>query len=775
MAKLWLRVSIGLAFALSSVPLGRAQESARSWPKDTNTYTRPAVPADAAAPPAAPSVPTTNTHLMRVYDVIINNTDPNLRFNDTLGGSETSIAIDPNNRNQIVITAFSGAWGSFAPLWLSRDGGQSWTKEFTIGAPAGVNNAGCPCDQTFDYGVNFANGNPLFTNLFGSLLDADGNIYTGNIFDPSLQGNWTYQFDTATNASQTTNRVAVSIGKADQPWMVRSRVTGSATTDQVHVAYGDFGESPVATRVSSTDTTTPPHFVNPWDQKTGTTSGAVNPGHRLAVDPRNGWVYSLWQTCVGNCANLTDNPKTIDYMLNRSTDNGITYSLNGSSTGILVSSGLSTQPQPKFGTVNALLGGVDHAAVDPSTGDLYYVWGSADSNINNGLLMIRGFDNGQGGIAFDMFHNVFAPTSGVQAALPQVAVTQHGTVGVFYYTFNGMVSGFPQFTAWLAVSADKGATFTSQQLITFLSPTTDNGNGRQRIIGDFIQMKAIDNCFYGSFVANRAAFSGSLAIMDPIFFKACYGQSASTHDLSGDGFSDVLWRNSNGGVALWTMFGGNTILSSAGLGNVPTNWQIVGQRDFDGNGFSDVLWRDNGGGVAMWMMQGATITQAVGVGNVPANWVIASTGDYNGDGYADILWRDTISGGVAMWLMQGPTIIGSAGVGNVPTNWVIAGTGDFNGDGMSDILWRDNNSGGVTMWLLSGTSIIGNFGVGNVPTNWVIAGTGDFNADGRSDILWRDNNSGGVAMWLMSGATVIASLGVGNVPSDWQIQGVNAD
>ena len=246
MAKLWLRVSIGLAFALSSVPLGRAQESARSWPKDTNTYTRPAVPADAAAPPAAPSVPTTNTHLMRVYDVIINNTDPNLRFNDTIGGSETSIAIDPNNRNQIVITAFSGAWGSFAPLWLSRDGGQSWTKEFTIGAPAGVNNAGCPCDQTFDYGVNFANGNPLFTNLFGSILDADGNIYTGNIFDPSLQGNWTYQFDTATNASQTTNRVAVSIGKADQPWMVRSRVTGSATTDQVQptnwviAGTGDF-------------------------------------------------------------------------------------------------------------------------------------------------------------------------------------------------------------------------------------------------------------------------------------------------------------------------------------------------------------------------------------------------------------------------------------------------------------------------------------------------------------------------------------------------------
>ena len=64
-------------------------------------------------------------------------------------------------------------------------------------------------------------------------------------------------------------------------------------------------------------------------------------------------------------------------MLNRSTDgNGLVCGLNGQSGGIVVSIGLSTQPQPKFGTVNALLGGVEHAAVDPSTGDLYYVWGS---------------------------------------------------------------------------------------------------------------------------------------------------------------------------------------------------------------------------------------------------------------------------------------------------------------------------------------------------------------------------------------------------------------
>jgi hypothetical protein len=778
MVSLCLHIIVAFGLTLSWMTLARAQESARSWPKDTNIYSRPAVPGDTAAPPRAPPrAPTTSTNLVRVYDVIVNNTLTNLKDFDVLGGTETSIAVNPNNRNEIVMTAFSGIWSaypSWAPLWLSRDGGQTWTKEYTVGQPFGVNVDSCPCDQTFDYGTLYTAGGPLYTNLFGSILAGSNgnNIYTGHIFDPALQGNWSQYLDSSTNMAERTNQNAHSIGQADQPWMLRKR--GSVfnpNNEYVHVAYDDFGGSPVLMRVATSDGNPLPHFPYANDVSVGTSSGAINPGHRLATDPRNGWVYSLWQTCFNNCANLTDNPKGINYMLSRSPDDGVTWQLNGSFTGIQVASGFSTQPQPKFGTVNALLGGVLHAAVDPSTSDLYYVWGNRNTFGTNDLWITRVYNCGIDTVCTDLpkIVNNDILVAGRDAALPSVAVTSHGTIGVFFYTYDGIVFGFPQFTAWLAVSTDRWSTNTTHDLRTFLSPATDNGNGRQRVLGDFVQMKALDNCFYGSFVANRAAFYGSTAIDDPVFFKACYGQSASTHDLSGDGFSDVLWRNSDGGVALWTMFGGNTILSSAGIGNVPTNWQIVGQRDFDGDGFSDVLWRDNGGGVAMWMMQGATITQAVGVGNVPTNWVIVSTGDFNGDGFADILWRDTISGGVAMWLMVGPTIIGSAGVGNVPTNWVIAGTGDFNGDGMSDILWRDNNSGGVAMWLLSGTSIIGNFGVGNVPTNWVIAGTGDFNGDGMSDILWRDNNSGGVTMWLMNGAVITSSLGVGNVSTNWQI------
>src|SRR5262249_3242022 len=154
--------------------------------------------------------------------------------------------------------------------------------------------------------------------------------------------------------------------------------------------------------------------------------------------------------------------KNIDYMLNRSIDGGLTWSLNGSATGIIVANADSTQGVrrgPKFGTVNWLAGGVDHAAVDPKTGDVYYGYGSRDTATGNYRLALRRIvDDGAGGVIVGDESFV---TGQVQAALPAVAVASNGTVGVFHYTFDGFSSGgFPIFSAHLAVSDDQGLTFT---------------------------------------------------------------------------------------------------------------------------------------------------------------------------------------------------------------------------------------------------------------------------------------------------------------------------
>jgi hypothetical protein len=171
----------------------------------------------------------------------------------------------------------------------------------------------------------------------------------------------------------------------------------------------------------------------------------------------------------------------------------------------------------KFGTVNALLGGVDHAAVDPNNGDVYYVYGDRDGTTGNNRLSIRRLtDNGAGGLTVGAKNFV---TGQVQAALPSVAVAANGVVGVLYTQYDGVSGGFPSFSAHLATSSDQGVTFTDTTLESFLSPSTDNGGCRQRVLGDYQQMKAVGNIFYGVFTGNGVPFGRTTSNLDAIFFK----------------------------------------------------------------------------------------------------------------------------------------------------------------------------------------------------------------------------------------------------------------
>ena len=168
MGRLALYLILGIGVALSSTVSSSADESAKSSPADTTPYSRPAVPADTAAPAPkakqAPAAPTGPTSLMRQDDTVVNNTNTNLQNTDTFDDGETSIAINPNNHNEIVISAFSGTWSSYpsySPIWLSMDAGRTWTKEFTITQPFGVpGTSGCPCDQTYDFGTLATGNNP---------------------------------------------------------------------------------------------------------------------------------------------------------------------------------------------------------------------------------------------------------------------------------------------------------------------------------------------------------------------------------------------------------------------------------------------------------------------------------------------------------------------------------------------------------------------------------------------------------------------------------------
>jgi hypothetical protein len=246
-----------------------------------------------------------------------------------------------------------------------------------------------------------------------------------------------------------------------------------------------------------------------------------------------------------------------------------------------------------------------------------------------------------------------------------------------------------------------------------------------------------------------------------------------TGDFNFDGRSDILWRNTTTGDAVVSLMNGPAITSSTFIANLPTSWTVAGTGDFNADGKSDILWRNSTGDAVVSLMNGAAITSSTFIANLPAVWAAAGVGDFNGDGKADILWQNTGTGDIVVSLLNGAAIVSSTFAANLPLSWIVAGTGDFNADGKRDILWRNSN-GDAVVSLMNGATIVSSTFIANLPTSWVVGQVGDFNSDGAADILWR-NSTGDAVVSLMNGAAITSSTFIANLPTSWTAQGASAN
>ena len=188
-------------------------------------------------------------------------------------------------------------------------------------------------------------------------------------------------------------------------------------------------------------------------------------------------------------------------------------------------------------------------------------------------------------------------------------------------------------------------------------------------------------------------------------------QVAGIGDFDGDGKDDVLWRHAlTGENYLYPMDG---LAIKPGEGYLRTvadrNWQVAGVGDFDGDGYADVLWRNSGSGQNyVYLMNGTGIAGEGYLRPVAdLSWRIAGVGDFDGDGKSDILWRHEATGENYLYPMDGVAILGSEGYLRTvaDTQWQVKGTGDYDGDGRADILWRHATSGENYLYPMAGTTI----------------------------------------------------------------------
>lgn len=126
-------------------------------------------------------------------------------------------------------------------------------------------------------------------------------------------------------------------------------------------------------------------------------------------------------------------------------------------------------------------------------------------------------------------------------------------------------------------------------------------------------------------------------------------------DVDGDWIGDIIWLASDAGqVAIWKMHpNGNYTAWFPGSVGAASGWDSSWVGDFDGDGRSDILWRHTDGTVAVWYMNGPDIAGAQFLPGVPlADWSVQAIGDYDGDGRDDIAWTSS-SGFVLRWIMKG--------------------------------------------------------------------------------------------------------------------------
>ena len=206
----------------------------------------------------------------------------------------------------------------------------------------------------------------------------------------------------------------------------------------------------------------------------------------------------------------------------------------------------------------------------------------------------------------------------------------------------------------------------------------------------------------GATIQGAAGYAADLTGADttPIDAPMILGE-AQFSDFSGDGTSDVLFRDpSTGALGDFLMNNGQPTWS--GIGWADPSLEVAGVADIGGNGTSDILFRDpTSGALSAFTMSDNNPTWTP-IGWADPSWQVVGVGDFTGNGTDDILFRDPGTGALGDFLMNNgqPTW---SGIGWADPGLQVVGVGDFTGSGTDDILFRDP-TGALSEFTMTTTS-----------------------------------------------------------------------
>lgn len=403
--------------------------------------------------------------------ITVVNMIPNSLSGESSQDSEPNIAVNPANVNDMVGTAFTPAplGGSFAPIYVSTDGGHTWALRTVV-----------PGNGSF--------GTDDITVAFAT---TGGMLYAG-----TLNGSNVHLNILRTSSFNSTTPLTVLVDRAneDQPWVVAgSVVVGSQSVDRVFVGNNDFNQPSGGTAtidVSQDAATAPaPAGFAPIQLEHGTTSGQDGPPVRTALHS-SGVVYSAFQRWL-----TTSSGSNIHFDVVVTRDDH--WGAGSPPFQALGANGVSVASN-RFAVFNAIMGqerlGSDLAiAVDPT---------------NAANVVIAWCDRVGGPSGTDWTAHVSHSTNSgaswsadvrtiTNAKNPSLAINSRGQLALVYQAFTGT-----QWVTTLEVTANMWGSAAETHVLHQASATTPTRTFLP-YLGDYIRIIAVGTNFYGVFCGNN--------------------------------------------------------------------------------------------------------------------------------------------------------------------------------------------------------------------------------------------------------------------------------
>jgi hypothetical protein len=413
--------------------------------------------------------------------VTVVNMVPRSLSRETNQDSEPHLSVNPANPLQVEGTAFTPdpMGGPLAPIYVSTDGGNTWSLNAII--PSGAGNS-----STHDITLAFAS--------------AGGNLYGGILRHPTIN------FETlraAAFATPTPMQILTSRPNDDQPF---THAITNAGKDRVYIGNNDFQAVPKSATVdlSVNASASAPTFKSIRIEARNT-AGQDGPQVRPVAHP-DGTAYAAfygWRSQTGSFPGNTL-IVTTDVAVVRD-DHGGTganpfQDLKDPGDGLigrLVVKGVQTPFRQTGGTATGQqrIGGTLSVAVDlrpHQSGTVYLAWGDKQPQSDFVLHVRRSTDRGVTWSPGDLL----TLANATNAAL---AINSQGVVGLLYQQLTGSGAG----SRWKTHFRRTSDGVNWNDLILADTPATFPIKTFDPYLGDYDHLVAVGSTFYGIFSANN--------------------------------------------------------------------------------------------------------------------------------------------------------------------------------------------------------------------------------------------------------------------------------